>query len=308
MMASDGQRDRALAAVLVAAAVGCSSSAAVDESPAASSASASSSSGGPGGAGGAGGALGCEVNDVPLRLDLDDDGSITVLVEHEGQDALLALDTGSALSFLYLGADGPDYIPEAGSVVLGCETLSLPGRGFAAEVAPRSGLPIVGVMGASFFVERVAELDFAGERIVRFAPGHEPADPVELSALPFENVLDHVLVRVTLDDVELRLMLDTGSPDLLHVGAEGQPGDVEVTGQDVEGNTFTMYFGTGSLEMAGQAGRTVPVLRAPEFPYFEETVEALGGDIQGLLGISSYAGRRLVFRPEEGYIRLGPAR
>jgi hypothetical protein len=29
------------------------------------------------------------------------------------------------------------------------------------------------------------------------------------------------------------------------------------------------------------------MLRAPSFPYLEQTVAALGGDVQGLLGLSS---------------------
>jgi hypothetical protein len=37
----------------------------------------------------------------------------------------------------------------------------------------------------------------------------------------------------------------------------------------------------------GTVQRTIPVLRAPSFPYLEQTVAALGSDVHGLLGLSS---------------------
>jgi hypothetical protein len=248
----------------------------------------------------------CEINDIELRLGLDDEGSIAIEVEHEGERALLAIDTGSALTFLYLGEDGPEYIPDAGTVRIGCETLDIPGRNFEGEIAPYSGLAIVGVLGADFFVTQDSELDFGARRVRRFAEGAAPPEAPDASRLPFTNVRDHAIVDVALDGEALRLMLDTGSPDLLHVGAEGRPGDEHVIGQDVEGNRFDMYFGSGVLEMGADPAREVPVLRAPMFPYFEDVQEALGVELDGLLGVTSYEGRRLTFRPSESRIELGP--
>ena len=58
--------------------------------------------------------------------------------------------------------------------------------------------------------------------------------------------------------------------------------------------------------MAGRAAVEVPVLRAPSVPYFEATVAALGGNIHGLLGLSAFGGRALLFDGAANAVRLGP--
>lgn len=114
-------------------------------------------------------------------------------------------------------------------------------------------------------------------------------------------------MRVNVDGVPLRLMWDTGSPHLLWVGAEGRPGDEPSLAQDVEGSRFPMFAGPARLEIAGLEPREAPViLRAPRFPYFEGTVEALGGNLHGLAGQSVFGWRRLVFDPAARVIRIGP--
>ncbi len=49
-------------------------------------------------------------------------------VRHKGQDALLMLDTGAAMSFLHMGVKAARYTPKAGSVEIGGYTLELAGR------------------------------------------------------------------------------------------------------------------------------------------------------------------------------------
>ena len=50
------------------------------------------------------------------------------------------------------------------------------------------------------------------------------------------------------------------------------------------------------------------MLRAPSFPYFEQTVASLGGNIHGLLGLSALRGRALVVDGAAGQARVGPLR
>lgn len=66
-----------------------------------------------------------------------------VPVSFMGSESFLTVDTGSTLTFLHLGSDGPAYVADAGEAVLGCERLRLPGRNFAPD-APG----LVGVLGA----------------------------------------------------------------------------------------------------------------------------------------------------------------
>ncbi len=255
----------------------------------------------------------CAVNRVPLLWTTPGDsasgelGGMLVPVEHEGRSGYLAIDTGSGLTFLYLGEDGPEYVPEAGTVRIGCETLSLPGRSFGAD--DPSGLGILGVLGADFFLTVTTDFDPAAGTITRYPGGGGPQGTEGWTALPYEDVQHHCLLRLTVDGVPLRLMWDTGSPHLLWVGAEGRPGDEPSLAQDVEGGRFPMFAGPGQLEIPGLAheSRPVPViLRAPRFPYFEGTVEALGGDLQGLAGQSVFGWRRLVFEPAARVLRVGP--
>ncbi|MCC6969080.1 MAG: hypothetical protein IT434_02565, partial [Phycisphaerales bacterium] len=137
-------------------------------------------------------------------------------------------------------------------------------------------------------------------------PGSRAIDGiVTVAEVPFENVGGHIIVTVRVDGRDLRLMWDTGCPHLLWLGETGRLGDEEHTGQDVEGGQFPMYFGSATLELAGEAPEAVPALRVPRFPYYEGTVESLGGNIHGLAGQSVFGRRLMVFDTARGVIRLG---
>ena len=75
---------------------------------------------------------------------------------------------------------------------------------------------------------------------------------------------------------------------------------------DAEGNPLSFFLGEVDLEMAARDAVTVPVLRAPSFPYFEQTVANLGGNIHGLLGLTSFRERALLFDGDANEVRLGP--
>lgn len=122
---------------------------------------------------------GCAVNRVQLLWTTPGDaatgelGGMLVPVEHEGRSAFLAIDTGSGLTFLYLGVDGPEYVPEVGTVTIGCETLTLPGRG--AGAGAQEDEDIVGVLGADFFLSLTCDFDPAAGTITRYPGGGRPA-------------------------------------------------------------------------------------------------------------------------------------
>lgn len=234
-------------------------------------------------------------------------GGMVVPVAYQGRVGYLAIDTGSALTFLYLGEDGPEYKPRAGRVRIGAETLTLPGRNFDADDETEIG--IVGVLGADYFVDRPCVFEPAGARITRFPDPAAPPPPPPSNAtrVPFEIVAGHVILRLRVDGRTLRLMWDTGCPHLLWLGQEGRAGDEAITGEDVEGGRFPMYLGSAALELPGEPPRQVATLRVPRFPYFEGTVEALGGEIDGLAGQSVLGARSLTFDVPAGVIHVGSA-
>lgn len=230
---------------------------------------------------------------------------MAVPVTYRGQLRYLAVDTGSALTFLYLGEDEPEYIENAGTVQIGSETIVLPGRRLEAD--DETGLGIVGVLGANFFTQVPAAFDPVQGTISRHVDVSRLERAEEYTAIPFEEIEDHVLVRVLVDGQALRLLWDTGCPHLLWIGQDGRAGDEMSLAEDVEGSRFPMYVGQASLVLGNEPARTIVALRAPRFPYFEGTVAALGGDIQGLAGQSVFGFRRMLFDPQAGRILLGPA-
>jgi hypothetical protein len=280
-----------------------------------SGATGAASTGAMGGAGGSAGVAGaggesCAVNELDLEVTQFGGvpSRIFVPVTYEDRSALFLLDTGSALTFLRLGPDDPDYVAHAGDATVGCITLSLPGRGGLAPADDEFGLPVVGTLGADFLIGGASLLDAVNGKLVRRPLGDVPPETSNWASLDYDDVLGHVIAPVELDATAVRLMLDTGSPDILWLGQQGQPGDFEVTTEDAEGTELTLYYGSVVLEMADRAPVDVPVLRAPSFPYFEQTVAALGGNIHGLLGLSAFRGRALLFDGAAHRVLLGPVR
>jgi hypothetical protein len=250
---------------------------------------------------------GCAPNTIPLIVEAEAGSPIRywVPIEYQGEPASLGIDTGSALTFLFLPPNSPRYVPHAGDIVVGCETLPVAGRNIDLG-GSINGLPRVGLLGADFFLSRTVELDAQQEKLTRHAVGSVLPGTESWSTLPFDSVQGHIIAPVTLDAEPLRLMFDTGSPQIVWLGEPGRPGDQDVMVQDASGALLTFHRGPSLLEMAGEPARQIDVLRAPSWPYFESTVEALGGNIHGLVGLDVFAYRKLVFQPELEIIRIAP--
>ncbi len=216
-----------------------------------------------------------------------------VEVVEGNQVKALQLDTGSALTFVFTGAGTPDFTPNAAGLLLGCEVLQLPGRGYAAPNTQVAGLDVIGLLGMEYLLARPTRLDVLGRQleVLSHLPVDLPQNP-DARRIPLDNVQQHALVPCTLDGDAVRLMFDTGGGHTLRVGVPGRPGDRESQVVDAQGTVFTIYEGTGTLQCGAFGPMEVPVARAPAFPYFEDTVAALGGNLHGLLGVSSFPGQQ----------------
>jgi hypothetical protein len=117
-------------------------------------------------------------------------------------------------------------------------------------------------------------------------PGSPFTDAASWPNAPFDLDKGLVLPHVSLNGTAVRLVLDTGSDHTLWLGQQPKAGDTEVDTTDAQGNPVKLYFGTAMLMIGAWQG-SVPVLRAPSFPYLEQTVTDLGGNVAGLLGLSS---------------------
>ena len=210
-----------------------------------------------------------------------------------GKSGSFLFDTGSETTFIATPTGAPDNGGDGGAVTIGACTKSYQGRPYHAEDA--RGLPNLGTYGTDqVLAAHDARFDLEGGVLQRFLA----ADPVAAawSATPIERVNGSLLVRVKLDGVAVRLLIDTGSPDILWLGQHKKPGDVESQTVDAQGNVLNIYSGTVMAAISpSRAAETLPVSRMPSFPYFEQRVASeFGGDVQGLFGVAAL-GRHFAF-------------
>jgi len=246
------------------------------------------------------------LNEAPLILSHSEGvaDSQVIPVTVNGAEAWLALDTGSAHTFLYRGPDDPEWVENAGTVRIGSRTLQLPGYGDEGiGVEMFQGKPILGILGVDFFLPR-GEIDYPSGRVINWGDRPIPGAQ-ELPSIPLRVVEDLARVRVVMDGRELDLMLDTGAHDTVLLGVDGQPGDEPVEVGTADGAVSPVWYGTATIELPHEAPRTVNVMRALEIPYVSPwLVEEQGAN--GLLGLTSLGFRRLIFDGDR--LRLGPLR
>jgi hypothetical protein len=214
--------------------------------------------------------------------------SIYVPTVHEGREGLLHFDTAAWATMVLLSGDG-GWVADAGQARLGCRERSVAGyAGTVASLPDVDGLPVLGSAGADLLIEIPALLDVAARGWVRAPDADALAAIADAVSPPHEQVQGVFLVRASFDGRPVRLLLDTGAGHSLWLGEPGRPGDIEHVTTDYFGNELRVHEGTVVLELGGEA-RTLPILRAPDFPLLDQLVEQLGGDIQGLLGLSAIA-------------------
>jgi hypothetical protein len=213
----------------------------------------------------------------------------------------LLIDTGSGLSFLTTPAGSPDYIADAGALWLGPLLVPLAGRPYAIDETIE-GRPVVGILGDNFLLATTSELDLNAQRLRRI---DDAWDAGGWLPLPFETVDGYIYARVHIDPFDLRLGVDTGSPHTLLLDAGHDPSDEPVETQDAYGNPITLYLGTGELSWLGLSPHPVPVLRVVSFPSLEDSDREVGGEIDGLFGLTSWPGDTLRFDPASSTLWFG---
>ncbi|MBS2012244.1 MAG: hypothetical protein JST00_05125 [Deltaproteobacteria bacterium] len=244
----------------------------------------------------------CATNVVPLKLEygLETVDTQLVPVRTATEEGWLTLDTGSALTFVY----GKDDASRRYDVTIGCETLKVIRRDFARS--NHAGKPILGVLGADFLTTSLSELDYPGGRIVRHLDARSRPDATDGYAPA--SILDargHIAVRAEVDGTSRLLMVDTGSPNVLLVPAQGRPSDRRTTLQDVTGADVNGYVGDSNVTLGSETKR-VPVWRIPSWPYFEGYQKEIHPELSGLFGLSALGFRRVVFDAKAGVMKLGP--
>jgi hypothetical protein len=259
---------------------------------------------------------GCARDTLPLLIKPESDApgaapyKLYVPATTDGQSVAFLLDTGSPYSFLHeplldggvSAAGGP--VADAGSALVGCDSLSLWGVPVAPD-SPFDGRLVTGTLGDEHLLARPVHLDFGSHEVVWHDPGVAFAGAASWPSAPFDRPGAVVRVHdVAFDGVPVQMFVDTGTADSVWLGQQGQPGDTEVDGEDATGAKFKMYLGTATVTI-GSYQEKVPVNRVPSFPYLQQAVDALHGQLNGIFGLSSFP-RGIVFDTDANVVRIAP--
>jgi hypothetical protein len=248
----------------------------------------------------------CAVNRVPLLTTILDGtaDAQAVSARLDGEDVYLGFDSGSPMTFIFGDPEGPEYVPDAAMISIGCVDWIVDAIRFEGIGEERlDGRRVVGVLGLDFFEEHAIAIDYPRGELVQYR--ERAPDLAGASSLPVRGLEElRVVTDVVLDGAPLALMVDTGAPSTIVLGMEGRPGDEEIVLGTADGRTWTAYAGDGVLEIPGEDARTVPILRAPELDYVEETVSEVGA--AGLLGMTSLGWRKLIFDLPNERLHLFP--
>ncbi|HEX8792297.1 MAG TPA: hypothetical protein VF765_15185 [Polyangiaceae bacterium] len=260
-----------------------------------------------------GGDAGCAHGSLPLLIDPQSDApgaapyKLYVPARTDGQSAVFLLDTGSPYTFLHeplVDGGSTGVVPDAGSAIVACDQLDLFGAAVSQD-PPIDGLRVAGTLGDEHLLARPLHLDLSARRILWNDPGVPFAGTSTWPSARIDRPGGYVRIHdVAFDGTPVQMFVDTGSADSLWLGQQGQPGDREIVGVDARGDRFNMYLGTVTLSI-GAYQEKVPVLRVPSFPYLQEAVDALHGQLNGLFGLSSFV-RGIVFDTDTQVVRIAP--
>jgi len=162
------------------------------------------------------------------------------------------------------------------------EDLSSLGRALGVAVDGMIGLDVLGRSNFS--------IDYPKKRL-RFGPFDQPG---AVPAIPFEIGPGYLTVQIELERTPVRLMVDTGAPDLIlferHV-RDRLPG-IELLSQKVSGNLGgEVRLRRAKLHRATCGGTSLPLERASLMLQAADTPP----DLDGLLGLASLGAKRVGF-------------
>jgi hypothetical protein len=242
---------------------------------------------------------------APLLVHQDGGGHVDrvhATLTARGRRGPFLVDTGSRTSFAT--HDGGE--PPSANTVIACRETSLP---IIARIRPGTtpdGQPQAGVLGADLVMHgALLDLDLAGRTLLWVPPELPPPVVPSSVVLPVELRSGWLVASgIRLGGRDVKLIVDTGASNVIIVGQEPRPGEVRVETVDGTAAPITLYRGTGELAFLGGPTRQVPVDRTDSFATLEGVMAQLGGDVDGLLGMSALGVDRVVIGRESITIAL----
>jgi hypothetical protein len=243
---------------------------------------------------------------APLLVHQDGGGRVDrvhATLTARGRRGPFLVDTGSRTSFAT--HDGNDE-PPAANTVIACRETSLP---IIARILPGTtpdGQAQAGVLGADLVAHgALLDLDLAKRTLLWIPPELPPPVVPRSVVLPIELRSGWLVASgIRLAGRDVKLIVDTGASNVIVVSQEPRPGEIREETVDGTAAPITLYRGTGELAFLGAPARQVPVDRTDSFATLESLIAQLGGDVDGLLGMSSLGVDRVVIGRESITIAL----
>jgi hypothetical protein len=246
---------------------------------------------------------------APLHVHHDDAGRVDRLhVQLPAQGALgeFLLDTGSLKSFVTRSGDGTE--PSADTTLF-CQSMTLP---IIARLRPGTtptGLPQAGVLGSDLVAHgSVLDLDLVNGHLEWYdaVPGR-PALPARAMVVPIERRNGWLVASgIKVQGRAVKLIVDTGSSNIIVVGNTPRFGEVREDTVDGTASAVTLYHALGDVDFGDGVVRHVPVDRTDAFDTLEGLIANLGGDVAGLLGLTALGRERIVIGESSLMLVLSP--
>lgn len=213
------------------------------------------------------------------------------------------VDTGSLKSFVT--HSGSEEGTSATTVIF-CQETSLP---IIARLRPGttpSGEPQAGVLGSDLVAHgAVLDLDLARGALSWYEPAQQV--PPGAIVLPIEYRNGWLVASgIHVDGRDVKLVVDTGASNIILVDKLPRAGEVREDTVDGTASAITLYHGDGEVTFAGDIERHVPVDRTDSFPTLEGLIANLGGDVAGLLGLTSLGRERIIISRDSLVLVLPP--
>lgn len=243
---------------------------------------------------------------APLHVHHDEAGRVDrlhVQLAARGTLGEFLVDTGSLKSFVTRSGDGTDT---SASTTIFCRPTTLP---IIARLRPGTtpaGLPQAGVLGSDL-VEHgsVLDLDLVNGRLEWYEPA--PALPARAMMLPIEYRNGWLVASgIKLQGRDVKLIVDTGASNVIYVGKTPRLKEVREDTVDGTASPITLFHADGDIDLGDGVTRHVPVDRTDAFPTLEGLIESLGGDIAGLLGLTSLGRERIIIGKTSMMLVLPP--
>jgi hypothetical protein len=245
---------------------------------------------------------------APLHVHHDEAGRVDrlhVQLSAQGKLGEYLLDTGSLKSFVTRSGDGTDG---SASTTIFCRATTLP---IIARLRPGTtpaGLPQAGVLGSDLVAQgSVLDLDLVNGQLSWYDPAPAMPVPARAVTVPIE-VRNGWLVAsgIKVGGRDVKLIVDTGASNVVVLSKTPRLKEVREDTVDGTASAITLFHGDGEIDLGDGVARHVPVDRTDSFATLEGLIQSLGGDVAGLLGLTSLGRERIVIGEHTMMLVLPP--